>query len=169
VRVGSGGLDSRAASRIFAGLAGQRVDEVIMIVECSSCWRANQLPAKRARDKARCAACKAQLLPPAHPIALASAKDFDELVREAPGPVLVDFWADWCAPCRMVAPELEKVAGEGVGRVIVAKVDTEALPDVAARFAIHSIPTMILFRNGKEAERFSGAMPASAIRERLRL
>jgi thioredoxin 2 len=69
----------------------------------------------------------------------------------------------------MVAPELESLAAERAGRVIVAKVDTEALPDVAARFDIRSIPTMILFRDGKEAERISGAMPASAIKERFRL
>jgi thioredoxin 2 len=140
-----------------------------MIVECSSCSTSNRLPARRARDKAKCAACKAAILPPVHPIALGSTEDFDELLRDAPGPILVDFWAEWCAPCRMVAPELEKVAAQRAGQVIVAKVDTEALPDVAARFAIRSIPTMILFRDGREAERLSGAMPASAIEARLRL
>jgi thioredoxin 2 len=140
-----------------------------MIVECSSCASANRLPARRARDKAKCAVCKAALLPPAHPIAVATTQDFDELVGDAPAPVLVDFWAEWCPPCRMVAPELEKIASECQGAVIVAKVDTEALPDVAARFGIQSIPTMILFKGGKEAERQSGAMPARAIRERFRL
>ena len=140
-----------------------------MIVECSSCQKSNRLPAKRAQDKAKCAACKAAILPPAHPIALGSTQDFDELVRDAPVPVLVDFWAEWCPPCRMVAPEVEKIAAESAGRVIVAKVDTDALTDVAARFHIQSIPTMILFRGGKEAERVSGAMPASAIKSRFRL
>ena len=140
-----------------------------MIVECSSCHKSNRLPAKRAQDKAKCAACKATLLPPAHPLAVGSTQDFDELVRDAPVPVLVDFWAEWCPPCRMVAPEMEKIAAECAGRVVVAKVDTDALSDVAARFHIQSIPTMILFRDGKEADRVSGAMPASAIKGRFHL
>ena len=121
------------------------------------------------RDKANCAACKAPLLPLTHPVAIASKEDFDELVRDAPAPVLVDFWAAWCGPCRIVAPELEKLATKRTRDVIVAKVDTDALPDVAARFGIQSIPTMIVFRGGNEADRVSGAMSASAIEARLSL
>ena len=121
------------------------------------------------RDKAKCAACKAPLLPLSRPLAVKSPQDFAELLSDAPGPVLVDFWATWCAPCRTVAPELEKLAGKRAGDVIVAKVDTDALPSVAARYGIQSIPTMIVFRGGNEADRVSGAMPASAIEARLSL
>jgi thioredoxin 2 len=120
-------------------------------------------------ERAKCANCKQQLLPLARPFPVLSSQDFDELIRNAKIPVLVDFWAAWCAPCRMVAPELEKVASSRPGSLIVAKVDTEALPQVASRFEIRSIPTMILFRGGREIERVSGAMKASAIASRFAL
>jgi thioredoxin 2 len=140
-----------------------------VIVECPSCTRLNRIPAARLGDKARCSACKAPLLPLAKPVAVRSAEDFDELVGAAKVPVLVDFWAAWCGPCRTVAPELETIAREQAGRVVVAKVDTEALPDVAGRFGIRSIPTMVVIRDGREAKRISGAMPAREIVERLAL
>jgi thioredoxin 2 len=127
------------------------------------------LPAARLGEKAKCAACKTSLLPLAHPVALRSSSDFDEVIADSPEPVLVDFWAQWCGPCRVVAPELERIARQRAGKVVVAKVDTDALPDVAARFGIRGIPTMILFRAGTEVGRVSGAMPASAIASKLSL
>jgi thioredoxin 2 len=140
-----------------------------MKVACAACSRENRLPAARLTDKARCAACKAPLLPLARPVAISSVDDFDELVRDAKAPVLVDFWAAWCGPCRAVAPELEKLASSRVGQAIVAKVDTDAQPELSARFGIRSIPTMVVFRNGRETDRVSGAMPASAIAARVGL
>ena len=107
------------------------------------------------------------MLPSSHPLPIESAADFAELVRDARLPVLVDFWAEWCGPCRTVGPEVAKVANARAGKVVVAKVDTEALPEVARRFGIRSIPTMILFRDGTEAKRESGAMPADAITARF--
>jgi thioredoxin 2 len=138
-----------------------------MEIACASCSTTNRVPAKRLRDRAKCAKCKAPLLPLGRPVPVTSTADFDELVRDAPAPVLVDFWAAWCGPCRMVAPEMEKIARDRAGDVIVAKVDTEALPAVAQRFTIRNIPTMVLFRNGAEARRLSGAMAAAEITKQL--
>jgi thioredoxin 2 len=140
-----------------------------VLVPCSSCSKQNRLPAARLLDKARCAACKAALLPVARPVPITSTSDFDELIRDAKAPVLVDFWANWCGPCRAVAPEVEKLAAQKQGRTIVAKVDTDAQPELSARFGIRSIPTLVVFRNGREAQRISGAMPASAMAAQLGL
>jgi thioredoxin 2 len=140
-----------------------------MEVACESCCARNRVPAQRLLDKAKCARCKAVLLPLSRPVALTSGRDFEELVRDSPVPVLVDFWAAWCGPCRMLAPELEKLARASPERVLIGKVGTEALPEVAQRFQIRSIPTLILFRGGAEARRLSGAMPAAEISRQLEL
>jgi thioredoxin 2 len=92
---------------------------------------------------------------------------FEALIANCPVPVLVDFWAPWCAPCRTVAPEMEKVAAGESGRLLVVKVNTENLPALARRFEIRSIPTMMVFLRGGEMGRTAGARPAAAIREFL--
>ena len=97
------------------------------------------------------------------PVEVSSSAAFDRLVTSSTVPVVVDFWAPWCGPCRMVAPELEKVAASNKGRYVIAKVNTDALPELGSRFRIGSIPTMAVFRSGQEVSRVSGAQPAAAI------
>jgi len=92
---------------------------------------------------------------------------FDGLVSRSALPVLVDFWAPWCGPCQMVAPEIRKVATETAGHVLVVKVNTEELPSLARRFRVTAIPTMSIFRNGIEVAHQAGAMAAPAIRKFL--
>ncbi|HYG22678.1 MAG TPA: thioredoxin [Verrucomicrobiae bacterium] len=140
------------------------LDERGIILSCTQCGSRNRLAYDRLNQTFRCGRCQTQLGPPNEPLNVESAAQFDALTQSSSLPVLVDFWADWCGPCKMVAPELQKVASQNAGEFIVAKVNTELLSQVAQRFSINSIPTLILFRHGRDVTRQSGAMPAAAIR-----
>jgi thioredoxin 2 len=119
------------------------------------------------RDVARCGRCKTAVSPLHKPLAIHSVAELDELVAHSPVPVLVDFWAQWCGPCLAVAPQLEQVADRKAGEAVIAKVDTEEIPELAERFGIRAIPTMIVFAEGREKKRMTGAMPADAIERGL--
>jgi thioredoxin 2 len=138
------------------------VDDRGVIQTCPSCSKRNRVPFGR---RGKCGHCGSDLPAPGEPLELPSASAFDALIRDAQLPVVVDFWAPWCGPCRAVAPEIARVAAAHAGRWIVAKVNTEALPDLAERFGVQSIPTMAVFAGGREISRTMGARPASAIED----
>lgn len=132
-----------------------------MVIACPRCNGLNRVPQARLADVPRCGRCRAALFD-GLPVAL-DAGGFHAHVERAVLPVLVDFWAPWCGPCRMMAPQFEAAARQLEPQLRLAKVDTEAQPALGDRFGIRSIPTLVLFRQGRELARQSGAMGAADI------
>jgi len=147
-------------------MAAAAFDTRGIVVTCPSCAQKNRLAYDRLADAVRCGKCKETLRPPAEPLDVSSAAEFDQLIAGAAVPVVVDYWAPWCGPCRMVAPEVAKVASRRAGRALVVKVNTDEVPELGDRFGIRSIPTLAVFAGGHEVTRFVGARPAEEI-ERL--
>jgi thioredoxin 2 len=144
-------------------MAALEVDDRGLLVTCASCGQKNRLAHDRLEHHIRCGRCKGPLSAPTTPLEAASSSDFDRLVGHASLPIVVDYWAPWCGPCRMVAPELEKLAARTAGRLLIVKVNTDVLTDLGQRFGIRSIPTMAVFAGGKEIARTTGARPAEDI------
>ncbi len=126
-------------------------------VPCGQCRALNRVDLSRLADGPRCAKCRSPLALD-HPLMVSDA-DFDRVMADSPVPVLVDFYADWCGPCRAMAPQLDAYAQRSAGSVLVAKVDTDRSPNVSQRFGIRSIPTLAVFVGGREAGREVGAVP----------
>ena len=134
-----------------------------LLLTCGSCGARNRMTFDHIGRPHRCGKCKIELSQPDSPVEVTSAGMFDDLVAAAPVPVIVDYWAPWCAPCRYVAPELEKVAQRRAGELLVVKVNTDVVVELGARYGIRSIPTLAVFSGGREVGRTAGARPAEAI------
>jgi thioredoxin 2 len=145
------------------GMETTHLDQHGLVLTCPNCGQRNRLSYERLGQSFRCGKCGGELRPPGRPVEVRTEAEFESLIGAAAVPVLVDFWAPWCGPCKVVAPELEKVAAQGQGRWVIAKVNTEEVPALAQRFGIAAIPTLVLFEYGKEIRRRSGALPAAQI------
>jgi thioredoxin 2 len=138
------------------------MSETALHIVCPNCQSVNRVAAGRDAGKGKCGRCHQPLFS-GHPVA-ATAQSFDTHVRRNEIPVVVDFWADWCGPCKMMAPHYERVAGELEPGFRFLKVDTEAEQALAARYDIRSIPTLMLFRGGKLAAQQAGAVDAARLK-----
>lgn len=145
---------------MMAGMSEPKVD-----LPCAACGARNRVPKDRLGDVPVCGRCKEKLLP-GHPVSLDDA-NFGRYIQRSGLPVLVDFWAAWCGPCKVMAPQFEQAARDSLGKVLFVKVDTEAAPRTAQQFGIQSIPTLVLFKDGAEAARQSGALSAAKIAQWL--
>jgi len=133
-----------------------------IVLTCPACQAKNRVLPGRLAEGPTCGSCKARLIESGHPIELDDAT-FEAFVQGSPVPVLVDFWASWCGPCRSFAPTLEQFAKASGGRVLVAKVNVDAARRTAATHQVQAIPTLALFVSGREAARHVGAMSATQL------
>ncbi|MGV0963801.1 MAG: thioredoxin TrxC [Polynucleobacter sp.] len=133
-----------------------------MIISCPHCHKSNRVPAEKIASQPTCGACKNELL--SLPIN-SDGVDFEELIKSSTLPIVVDFWAPWCGPCKMFAPTFEASATARSNKIVHVKINTERYPAIGAEFNIRSIPTLVLFKGGKELNRVSGALQTAQLNQ----
>ena len=140
-------------------------DTIHLTLQCQFCQTWNRIDAARAADRPKCGNCGRPILLD-RPWILTE-DSFDRTISESDVPVLVDFYADWCGPCKMMAPDVDKLAANRTGRALVAKLNTDLAQATSQRFNVRGIPTTIVFRNGKESKRLTGAVPYGELEKLL--
>jgi len=138
-----------------------------LIRTCKQCGQKNRVPARHLADTGRCGACKNPLPPVDEPLAV-TREEFEDILQNARVPVLVDFWANWCGPCHMAAPEVAKAATEMSGRAIVVKVDAERYPELAARYNVRGIPNFVVLHEGRIVNQQAGVVDHTQMENWLR-
>ena len=137
------------------------------IVACAACGARNRVEDRGSGVKPVCGRCGGPLAPAARPIIVDEASFPQQVLQAGAQPVLVDFWAEWCPPCRALAPTLERLAAQAGGRYRIAKVDIDRNPSLAAQYRVQSVPTMLIFKHGQLVDELVGVQPEAQLRARL--